>query len=247
MERLSGIVDTDREILLKLSDKDLLKSCGINKYFRNKVCNEQFYITRLTNTYPDTLKYKNENISWREYFLKTIYYISKMKEKFGIEYINGNPYINYLVKIVLENKIINEYVREDIIHDIQTETRHHSALLRVNRFMRNVEILKYFLNLGIKPDIQDLHQSINNQNFESLKLLFPYIVINQNELNEMANIAAYGVRLDILEYLIAKGAIITEKTLYYANLGMKQKDIIHYIKKTFLKKYKKQKNFHSLE
>ena len=58
--------DIDREILFKIKeDKEFLKVCNLNNYFRNEVCNDNFFRTRLSITYPNTLKYKAEKISWK--------------------------------------------------------------------------------------------------------------------------------------------------------------------------------------
>ena len=47
MDSFSGIKDVDREILLAMSDEDLLKSCSLNKYLFNVVCDDNFFYRRL--------------------------------------------------------------------------------------------------------------------------------------------------------------------------------------------------------
>jgi len=84
MERFSGNKDVDREILSKLDDKNLLKACQINKYFWEKVCNEDFFRNRLLNNYPNIRREDIKN--WKEFHLRAIYYISKMKEDYGYVY-----------------------------------------------------------------------------------------------------------------------------------------------------------------
>ena len=99
MKGFSGIKDQDREILLNIQDdKDLLKTCSLNKYLYNEVCNDMFFRNRLARTYPDTLKYKPEDMSWKAYFLRVIYYIAKMKEDNEYDYSifnEGNPEKQY--------------------------------------------------------------------------------------------------------------------------------------------------------
>ena len=63
MQGLSGLPntkDTDREILLRLSDNELIKTCSLNKYLLNNVCDDNFFKRRLQLTYPDTLRFYNE-------------------------------------------------------------------------------------------------------------------------------------------------------------------------------------------
>ena len=91
---LSGLKDTDREILSKLeSDRDLLNACSLNKYTW-KLCDDNFFRNRLVIKYPDAVKYKI-GTSWKEYYLRTIYYVSKMLEERQFVYKNGNPRIYY--------------------------------------------------------------------------------------------------------------------------------------------------------
>jgi len=80
MSKLSGILDTDREILGKLDDKSLLNVCLIDKYTWNKVCDDTFLRKRLLNKYPRIESYKTEE-SWKSFFLRFIRYISLMEEK----------------------------------------------------------------------------------------------------------------------------------------------------------------------
>ncbi len=74
---IRGIRDVDREILMKLDDYSLLKTCSLNN-FRKSVCDDSFLERRLRETYFETLKYKPENKSWKQYFLEVIYYMDKL-------------------------------------------------------------------------------------------------------------------------------------------------------------------------
>ena len=92
MKGVRGFKDQDREILLNIdNDKDLLKACSVNKYINQEVCNDMFFRNRLARTYPDTLKYKSGDMKWKQYFLRVIYYIAKMKEDYRYKYEEGDP------------------------------------------------------------------------------------------------------------------------------------------------------------
>ena len=39
--------DIDREILLSMDNEELLKTCSLNKYFLNEVCDDMFFKNRL--------------------------------------------------------------------------------------------------------------------------------------------------------------------------------------------------------
>jgi hypothetical protein len=101
----TGAKDVDREILNKLPDEDVIKSCSLNSYLREKVCDEGFFKRRLDQNYPELEfiideKYNNSTgriyPTYKQAYLETIYYISKMKE-IGYKYVrNGNtPKLQY--------------------------------------------------------------------------------------------------------------------------------------------------------
>ncbi len=56
---LTGNKDVDREILQKLSDRDIINSCQSNTYAREKVCDETFFRNLVFDRYPETIKYKD--------------------------------------------------------------------------------------------------------------------------------------------------------------------------------------------
>jgi len=92
IKMLTGLPDADREILMKLDEREFLYVCSPpkNSYSR-KICNEDLFRNRLQKKYPESLEYKPENQTWKKYYLSTIYYNSKIEEE-GIEFLKtGNP------------------------------------------------------------------------------------------------------------------------------------------------------------
>ena len=90
MNEFSGYKDTDREILSKLDDKELLKTCSINKYTWEKVCDDAFLKRRLLSKYPEIGKYKREGETWKHFFLRSIHYIALLKERNDYQYEFGD-------------------------------------------------------------------------------------------------------------------------------------------------------------
>ena len=86
---LSGLKDVDREILKHVEDKDLIKACSLNRKAWNEVCDYNFLKRRMSK-YPGVEKYKKEDESWKEFFLRFIYYTAKMRENHQIEYKTGD-------------------------------------------------------------------------------------------------------------------------------------------------------------
>ena len=93
----TGQKDVDREILSKLPDKDVITACSANSYLKKKVCDEGFFKRRLEINYPE-LKFFTNDIyyetaerrypTYKQAYLETVYYISKMEE-IGYEYVRN--------------------------------------------------------------------------------------------------------------------------------------------------------------
>lgn len=67
MNGLTGNVDTDRLILLRLDDKKVTSFCNTNHYYRDQVCNESFWKQR-SETYNIDGKGKPDTTSWRDWY-----------------------------------------------------------------------------------------------------------------------------------------------------------------------------------
>ncbi len=76
---LTGNKDVDREILSKLSDRELLIACQSNKYAQENVCDEIFFRNLVYNRYSETIKYKDyvKVRDWKNFYLSIIYYVDK--------------------------------------------------------------------------------------------------------------------------------------------------------------------------
>ena len=85
MDSFTNIKDLDREILLKMSDRDILKTCSLNKYFSKKVCDDDFFHRLFQVRYPYLVKEKASYRNWKQHYLKTIYAIDKLKD-LGVSY-----------------------------------------------------------------------------------------------------------------------------------------------------------------
>ena len=79
---LTGILDTDREILRYVDDKKLLKVCSMNKKMWNCVCDYKFLRRRLS-AYPEIEKYRKEE-SLKMFYSKVAFHVSEMLEKFNL-------------------------------------------------------------------------------------------------------------------------------------------------------------------
>jgi hypothetical protein len=69
-------------LLYFLDNKSVLNALSVNKKFRS----DEYFKRIIIKRYPLIMKYKENQISWREYYIQTIYYLCKLKEK-DIPYI----------------------------------------------------------------------------------------------------------------------------------------------------------------
>lgn len=69
-------------------DRTILNMLSVNKKFNNP----EFFQLIFNNKYPQFIKYKQDNETWKEYYLKMIYYITLLDEKFNYDY---NRYARY--------------------------------------------------------------------------------------------------------------------------------------------------------
>ena len=165
----TGMKDVDREILNKLADESLLKVCSANTYLRDIVCDEGFFHRRIQANYPELVK--SLYPSYKQAYLETVYYISKMKE-IGYDYVrNGEAPKSQYHKAKQVYDSISELKRHkyeswrgvvplrDIIrlNDLNLikyamklynfdESARLNALSNANT--RNLHIVKYFADLG---------------------------------------------------------------------------------------------------
>lgn len=65
-----GNKDTDRIILDELDDKTLMYICNVNRYFRERVCDETFFRNIIYNKYPEIVDKKKKDETWKELFLR---------------------------------------------------------------------------------------------------------------------------------------------------------------------------------
>ena len=170
----TGIKDVDREILSKLPDKDILKICSLNKYLHEKVCDKGFFRRLLKINYSELEIDKN----YKQEYIKTVYYISKMK---GIEYKyvpNGEVAKDQYVKaefvynqiqslqnsrasswsyIVMLRNIINngnlDLIKYALRLHTYTKEERRGVLNSISIYKSTLHIIKYFVETEIASSI----------------------------------------------------------------------------------------------
>jgi hypothetical protein len=126
--RITGDKNVDTLILEKLDNKTLLETCSLNSYLFG-LCDNNFFKNRMKKEYFNIFQNKPENLSWKDYFLRTIFYIDKMKREYNFDFTNkssGDPKNYYLILKGISPRT-GKYHNFDNIRDLW----HHQSLLAI--------------------------------------------------------------------------------------------------------------------
>lgn len=211
--------DAARLVLMEMNDKDLLNMCQINEYYRNKICNDQFFHRRLLQKYPDTLQNKPKDMSYKDWHLRVVYYVAKLKEEFNYDYTGGNPKVQ--LEIFTYNKpngIAIDAARKGELNLIKyLENKDlvppgmYSYMLRFASEYGKLDVVKYLIEkeIGDKNDlIISLSSAAGNSHLDVVK----YLIAKGVNINGNGNLplksAISDKKLEMVKYLVEHGADI---------------------------------------
>ena len=182
---LTGNKDIDREILLKLSDEDLITCCSLNKYFYNDVCDDLFFKRKLQQSYPETLKFYNE-ISYKKYYLKIVPCIFEMIFKYKYNYTYGDPVkqLNIFVKVY------------------SSEYNYNNELLIESSQQGDLTLVKEALSKGADINNSTLYYACLYGHLEIVKYLIVHGADIVSDDKCLLSIASENGHLEIVKYLV---------------------------------------------
>ncbi len=126
--------DMQREVLLNIQDeKTFLSACTIDKA-TYKLCDDVFFRNRIARSFSLLLDKKPLNLSWKKYYLKTVYYIDLLNDlgfKWRKRY-NSDPEIYYNL---LKDYILSGYILSDNANEIQKFLTRADEFKRFQLFM----------------------------------------------------------------------------------------------------------------
>lgn len=179
---LSGLKDVDREVLKHIDDEDLLKICQIDKKTWNQVCDDDFLRRRLSK-YPGIVKYKRLDESWKQFFLRVLYYIGKIKEKFQFSYTSG------------DFKKIHEFMKNG---------KWYKLLLEASK-QGDLALVKYAIERGAfinhQYDHAELIHASQNGHLEVVKYLTKETNYANASLRWASDLAGVNRHSNVVEYL----------------------------------------------
>jgi Ankyrin repeats (3 copies) len=188
-----------------MDDKTLLSFCKTDKYFNLKICNDDgFWKRRMEEKYPLLIKYKKG--TWKQFYIKMAYYISKLDEKFGIPYIPTKGYNPE--QFYKDNK--------DIFN---------SAMVSAARG-GHMEIVNLMIEKGATDFDKAMNYAAYGGHIEIVKLM---IKKGATDFDWAVRNAALGGHMEIVKLMIEKGATDFSRIIINAAEGGHM-DIVEYLK-----------------
>ena len=229
---LTGILDTDREILKYVDNTQLLKVCSINKKMWDSVCNEAFLRRRL-HKYPEIEKYRKEE-SLKRFFSKITYYLEQMKKKHGFEYTHGDfeKQWNLLEKYNEKNILLIEASKEGelslvkyCLHNGCNISTDHEAPLVAAVYNRQFHIVKFLVENGA-----DIHTwrdwafdySVELGYLEMLQYCVEKGIDIHTDNDDALRSASRNGHLEMVKWLVEKGCDIHIQQDYPLRLATKE-------------------------
>ena len=229
---LTGLKDVDREILKHLDDRDLLTACSIDKRMWNEVCDDNFLQRRLQR-YPGIEKYKKDKESWKEFFLRVIYYVSKLKDEYEFTYSFGDFRKQYeLLKNYTGERLLSKAVEmgelalvKHLAKKENLNTLNRYLLVAASRF-GHLDIVKYLVEIGF--DLNSATGSMasytaSENGYLDIIKFFAEIGADLHTGNEpVLRVAGQKGHSDIVKFLVERGANIHVDREYPLTLAIEK-------------------------
>ncbi len=169
------------EYLLNFADdKDIINMLSTNKKFRDETLFERIVKRR----YSELVSFKNTDETFQYFFIKMIYYISKLKELYDIPYFVGiNPQTLY----------------EDAKTLYPQNFLHKVMIIAIRN--GNLDVVKLMVRKGVNRFDSGLAEAAGSGHLDIVKY---FIELNASEYSHATKIAAKNGKIDIIDYFIEK-------------------------------------------
>jgi hypothetical protein len=203
-DTIFGIRDLDKHLARYVNDKDVLNMIVNKKYL--ELFDEQFFHNLLILKYPVLIRYKKKE-TWKTFYIKMTYYLSKLKKEFNFPYI-PHKYYNP-IQLYRDAKEVPERIW-------------NTGLLFAAGF-RDAKLIEDMLSKGARPHYGLMGASVIND----IKLAEYFISLGIDDLaSGLVRAAEYGHK-DLVDYFIAKG--VQPKYAIVGAATSKNDDIFNYI------------------
>jgi ankyrin repeat protein len=223
-----GIKDLDRHLVMYLDDRDVLNMM-LNKDYKN-LLDENFFHNLLLKKYPLLIRLKKKEETWKQFYLRQVYYLAKVKELHGIDYIPTPSYFpkrandetkKGLNHILFSYSFLND--EKGIKLFLEKGADKNSGLMGAVS-AKNKKLIEYFISLGAN----DFNTSVYVASSNNDKELVDYFLNKGGSTEEAMGGAVIGNHKDMIEYLLEKGATIED--LNYALMNAKTPEMVDFLK-----------------
>ncbi len=178
-QRVTGSKDVDTIVLKKLDDKSLLSLLQVNKEYESLP--DTFFKERLEQRYPFLVPYKSSDISWKQYYLKNVHYIGKLKEEYDLDYVSF-PGTSSKPEKIYKNLYRNICIQKLYIKDsrkMKEIVREMIDKVRITFYIyekRRNEILKMLNEREARNIAEKVLKSGDLEFYEILKKKYPSVI-----------------------------------------------------------------------
>ena len=241
--------DTDRLILDAADDRTLLEILKVNRNLL--ILGDDAFKKRMQQSYPVLAKLKPYGMKWAKYYLDMVYYISKLKEEYDIDYIPVSSFdpAGYYVskknerKIALDlNQLRNSIHTAEILVELGDENRIREWMNKNSKYKDFV--LAFLLKYRNIPLFEKLYVSNN----KPVKYFNPNYGVHQaflflEEAAESGDINVVNYVLSKFKSIVDREELITFNHLVTGAAKRGDMEMLSYIIKMFPKQ---EINFHVL-
>ena len=222
------------EYLLNFADdRTILNMLSVNRKFND----EKLFEKLVRKKYSDLIEYREENETWKHFFIRLVYYVSRLKDIYDIDYFAGlNPFaFNYLDGQEALNTALTTAIRVGNLQMIKnlfpkiTEPTIFKYL-REAAVDGNIEILLYFWDKDPSLFVQIVGYLAYNGNIKTIQYLFDHGYIDNRTLNHLLVHAADGNYFQLVKYLIDRGANDIQSAIDYAQMG-EHPEMVEFLRK----------------
>ena len=226
--------DTYEYLLNFAEDRDIINMLSVNKKFRD----EEFFERIMKRKYPDLIKYRKENESWKSFFIKIVYYVSLLKEKYKVDYFPGLDLFDvfhgaydpmYIISSTAA-KVGNLKILK--LLDINPARKFYIYVLRAAARNGQLEVVKYLLSQDPNNAIDVGSVASSSGRLDIIKYLLDSGLADRRDLNNFLAHAASANQREIVDWLIEQGATDFQSAIDYARMSNYQ-NMIEYLQ-TFI-------------
>jgi hypothetical protein len=204
-DTILGIKDLDKHLAKYVNDKDVLNMIVNKKYL--ELFDEQFFHNLLILKYPLLLRYKRKEDTWKAFYIKIVYYLSKLKEEFNFPYIPSEYY--HPVRLYKYFKQSPEMI--------------WSNGLMFAAHIGDTKLIEEMISKSGNPSYGLMGAAMKND----VKLIEYFISIGADALGSGLVRAAESGHKDLVDYFIAKG--VSPKYAVIGAAVSKNDDMFNYI------------------